>query len=111
MPHDPLAFEGGGAEGGRPAFAAMELHLVIALGPDHVASGQTGPHPQTSAATVGAGIQPQRRPLWPEVVLKAARAAGLSLGCLGRGVTRRHWCRASRRHTVESGTARPKRFS
>ncbi len=44
-----------------------------------------GFHPQTSAATVGVGAQPPPHPLWPEVLLKAARAAGLSLGCLGRG--------------------------
>ena len=31
------------------------------------------------------GCPAATHPLWPEVLLKAARAAGLSLGCLGRG--------------------------
>src|SRR5438034_2369567 len=46
-------------------------------------------HLQTSGVTPDAGAQPLRRPLWPEVFLKARRACGLSLGCLGRGCTRR----------------------
>jgi len=33
-PHDALPFEGQSAAGGVAAFAAMELHLVIALSPD-----------------------------------------------------------------------------
>src|ERR1035441_10917493 len=76
------------------------LHTVLPLlassAPDR-SSGQTGLHPQTSGARAGSGAQPPPRPLWPGVFLKAARAAGVFLGCLGGGGTWGHRGRGPRR--------------
>jgi len=72
-PHNALPFEGEGAEGGLAAFAPVELHPVIALGPDAKRERSARQFVESLAQELGAS---------PAHVDADALAAGLLTGAM-----------------------------